>query len=122
MVAIFTKRVLQRFDSCMRCNLDGLIRCPTHVYLCIYNTYIHKYRHAYIHIHVRNCNRHKLIPIFGMMESFVEFIFVKRNWQQDKRQLEAGLQGLVTVSKHSYMYASMYIHAYVHNIIRYLHF
>ena len=40
-----------------------------------------------------------MIPIFGWMEQFVEFIFVKRNWQEDRTQLESGLGNLVTYPK-----------------------
>jgi 1-acyl-sn-glycerol-3-phosphate acyltransferase len=42
---------------------------------------------------------HLIIPTFGMMEWFAEFIFVKRNWAEDRRQLEAGLDALVTYPK-----------------------
>jgi 1-acyl-sn-glycerol-3-phosphate acyltransferase len=43
--------------------------------------------------------RHKMIPIFGWMEQFVEFIFVKRNWQEDRSQLEKGLCNLISYPK-----------------------
>jgi 1-acyl-sn-glycerol-3-phosphate acyltransferase len=33
------------------------------------------------------------------MEQFVEFIFVKRNWQEDRSQLEKGLRNLVAYPK-----------------------
>ena len=40
-----------------------------------------------------------MIPIFGWMEQFVEFIFVKRNWQEDRSQLEKGLSNLTSYPK-----------------------
>ncbi|EKX49694.1 hypothetical protein GUITHDRAFT_67735 [Guillardia theta CCMP2712] len=42
---------------------------------------------------------HLMIPVFGLMEYFVEFIFVKRNWQEDKAALEKGLLSLQTFPK-----------------------
>mmetsp|Transcript_40706 Transcript_40706/g.100026 ORF Transcript_40706/g.100026 Transcript_40706/m.100026 type:complete len:373 (+) Transcript_40706:341-1459(+) len=42
---------------------------------------------------------HKMIPIFGVMEQFVEFIFVNRDWQRDRHSLDMGLKNLATYPK-----------------------